>query len=98
MNASIGDSRPSPVGGKGKIFLKLTLRKILSLNDVFHILDICWNLFLVSLLNKMEVWVTFESDKIVMIKEGKFVGKGYCNQSLFMLSVFEIMNENASSS
>ena len=33
-----------------------------------------------------------------MIRNGQFVGKGYCGQGLFMLNVLEIMNENASTS
>ena len=40
----------------------------------------------------------FDSDKIVLTKNDAFVGKGYCNQSLFMLNVAEILNNKASSS
>ena len=36
----MGDSRPSPVVGKGKVLLKLTYGKILSLTDVLHVLEI----------------------------------------------------------
>ena len=31
-----------------------------------------------------------------MTKNGQFVGKRYCSQSLFMLNVLEVMNENES--
>ena len=48
----MGDSRSSPVIGKGKVLLKLTSRKVLTLSDVLHVLDICWNLVSVSLLRK----------------------------------------------
>ena len=40
-----------------------------------------------SLLGKVGVMILFESDKIVLTKNDAFVGKGYCNQGLFMLNV-----------
>ena len=33
-----------------------------------------------------------------MTKNNVFVGKGYCDQALFVLNVSEVINENASSS
>lgn len=42
--------------------------------------------------------IVFESDKIVLTKNGLFVGKGYCNQELFVLNVYEVINGNASTS
>ena len=42
--------------------------------------------------------ILFDSDKIVLTKNDAFVGKGYCNQGLFMVNVFYIINNNASSS
>ena len=83
----MGDSRPSPVMGKGKVLLKLTSGKILSLTDVLHVPEIRWNLISVSLLRKAGVIVCFESDKIVMIRNGQFVGKRYYSQSLFILNL-----------
>ncbi|KAL6338579.1 hypothetical protein AAG906_021294 [Vitis piasezkii] len=83
----MGDSRSTPVIGKGKVLLKLTSGKVLALCDVLHVLDICWNLV-----------ILFDSDKIVLTKNDAFVGKGYCNQGLFMLNVYDIINNNASSS
>jgi len=87
----MGDSRPSPVVGKGKVLLKLTSGKIFFLTDVLHISEICWNLISVFLLGKAGVKVCFESDKIVMTRNGQFVSKGYYSQGLFMLNVLEIM-------
>ena len=40
----------------------------------------------------------FDFDKIGLTKNDAFVGKGYCNQGLFMLNVYDIINNNASSS
>ena len=83
----MGDSRSSLVIGKGKVLLKLTYKKVLTLSDVLHMPDIHWNLILVSLLGKAGVRVMFDSDKIVLTNNDVFVGKSYCNQGLFMLNV-----------
>ena len=93
----LGDSRSTPISGKGKVLLKLTSRKVLVLNDVLHVPNIRWNLVSVSLLGKTRVRILFDSNKIVLTKNDAFVGKGYCNQGLFMLKVFDIINNNASS-
>ena len=86
----IGDSRSTPMIDKGKVLLKLTSRKVLVLSDVLYVLDIQWNLVLVSLLGKAGMRILFDSDKIVLTKNDAFVGKGYY--------VYYIINNNASSS
>lgn len=83
----LGDSRTAAVNGKGKVLLKLTSGKTLALSDVLHVPTIRTNLISVALLNKVGVKVSFESDKMVMTKNNVFVGKGYCDQGLFVLSV-----------
>ncbi|XP_071900903.1 uncharacterized protein [Coffea arabica] len=94
----LGDSRTANVLGKGKVFLKLTSGKTLALNDVLHVPNIRANLVSVALLGKVGVKVSFESGKIIMTKNNIFVGKGYCNQGLFVLNISNVINENASSS
>ena len=94
----LGDSHTAQVLGKGKVMLKLTSGKTRALNNVMHVPNIRANLVSVTLLGKVGVKVSFESDKIIMTKDNIFVGKGFCNQGLFMLSITEVMNENASSS
>ncbi|RVW63619.1 hypothetical protein CK203_057422 [Vitis vinifera] len=48
----LGDSRSTPVIGKGKLLLKLTSRKVFALSDVLHVPNIagtwCQYLFLES--------------------------------------------------
>ena len=78
--------------------MKLTSGKTLALSDVMHVPSIRTNLISIALLSKGEVKVSFESDKIVMIKNNVFVGKGYCDQGLFVLNVSEVINNNASTS
>ena len=40
----------------------------------------------------------FDSDKMVLTKNNAFMGNDYCNQGLFMLNVYDIINNNTSSS
>jgi len=42
--------------------------------------------------------VSFEYDKIVIIKNNVFVVKGYCDQGLFVLNVSEIISKSGSMS
>ena len=94
----LGDFHTDQVLGKEKVLFKLTSRKTMALNDVLHVPNIRENLVYVALLGKVGVKVSLESDRIVMTKNNVFVGKGFCNQGLFMLSISEIMNGNYSSS
>jgi hypothetical protein len=91
------DSQTATVSGKGKILLKLTSGKTLALTNVLHVPSIKTNLISVSLLAKNGVNVSFESDKIILTKKNIFVGKGYCDQGLFILNISEIINYKASS-
>lgn len=91
------DSRATNVAGKGKVLLKLTSRKIIALQDVLHVPDIRRNLVSGSLLNKADIKLVFESDKLVLTRNGKFVGKGFCNEGLFVLDASaKLNNKNAS--
>jgi len=83
----LGDSRTTLVLGKGKFLLKLTSGKTIALSDVLHVPSIRVNLISIALLGKVGVKVSFKSDKIVMIKNNFFVGKGYCDQGLFVLNI-----------
>ena len=38
--------------------------------------------------------MSLESDKIVMTKNNVFMGKGYCDQGLFVLNISKIINES----
>ena len=83
----MGNSRSSPMIGKGKVLFKLTSRKVLALSDVLHMPDIRWNLVSAFLFGKIGVRIMFDSEKIVLTKNDAFFGKSYCNQGFFMLNV-----------
>lgn len=98
----MGNSTTSKVEGQGKIILKMTFGKELTLNDVFHVPNIRKNLVSGSLLSKKGFKLVFESDKFVHTKGEMFVEKGYLNDGLFKLSVMTVApkhsNNNITSS
>ena len=95
----MGNSRPAPVIGKGKVLLKLTSGKTHSLSNVVHVLDIRHNLVFVYVLSKARVRVSFDGENFVLTKNRMFVGKRYCSNELLMLNILNVvMNNNASSS
>ncbi|XP_047263808.1 uncharacterized protein LOC124896298 [Capsicum annuum] len=61
----LGDSRAAKVLGKGKMLLKLTSEKTLALVDVLHVPTMRANLISVTLLDKVGMKVSIESNKII---------------------------------
>ena len=97
----MGNSSSSKVEGKGKVILKMTSGKELTLNDVLHVPEIRKNLVTGSLLSKKGFRLVFEFEKIVLTKSGIYVGKGYMSNGLFKMNVMTIVsdfnNKNTSS-
>ncbi|TYK07993.1 ty1-copia retrotransposon protein [Cucumis melo var. makuwa] len=83
--------------GKGKVILKLTSGKTLSLSNVLYVPSLHRNLVSGSLLNRVGLKIVLEGDKVVLTKNGDFIGKGYLSNGLFVLNTIS-MNANASSS
>jgi len=73
--------------GKGKVILKWTSEKELTLNDVLHVTDICKNLISGSILSKKSFKMVFKSDKFIITKGGVYVGKSYLFDGLFKTNV-----------
>ncbi|XP_072976984.1 uncharacterized protein [Typha angustifolia] len=97
----MGNSATSKVEGIGKVTLKLTSGKELTLNDVMHVPDIRKNLVSGSLLSKKGFKLVFESDKFVLIKNGMYVGRGYLSNGIFKMNVMTVtpkINKGESSS
>lgn len=84
----MGNSATAGVLGKGKVFLKLTSGNTLALNDVFYVPFLRRNLISGSLLNRAGLKLVFEADKVVITRNGDFVGKGYLANGLFVLNTF----------
>ena len=81
------NSAVSKVEGNGKVILKWTSEKELTLNDVLHVPDIRKNLISRSILSKKEFRIVFKSDKFVLTKGGMYVGKSYLVDGLFKANV-----------
>ena len=61
--------------GRGRIDLKMTSRKVLTLSDVQHVPDIRKNLISGSLLIQSGFKIVLESNRLVISKGNLFVGK-----------------------
>ena len=94
----MGNSASSAIEGQGKVLLKMTSGKTLTLNDVLYVPEIRKNLVSGSLLNKHGFRMVFESDKVILSKSGMYVGKGYTTDGLFKLNVMTIVNNKNKSS
>ena len=87
----MGNSATSEIEGQGKVVLKMTSGKELTLNNVLYVPEIRKNLVSGSLLSKHGFRMVFESDKVVLTKSGMYVGKGYVTEGLFKLNVMTVV-------
>ncbi|XP_070005782.1 uncharacterized protein [Nicotiana sylvestris] len=83
---SMGNVATAKIEGCGKIFLKMTSGKVVTLNNVLHVPEIRKNLVSDGLLVKNDFKCVFVSDKVVTSKNEMFVGKGYLTEGLFKLN------------
>ncbi|XP_073272593.1 uncharacterized protein [Primulina huaijiensis] len=83
----MGNSATSEVVGTGNVVLKMTSGLEVTLVDALHVPDIRKNLVSGSLLVKHGFRLVFESNKVVLTKNGHFIGKGYLDENLFKLNV-----------
>ncbi|KAG5527251.1 hypothetical protein RHGRI_028223 [Rhododendron griersonianum] len=95
QEAQMGNQDCAKVAGKGSAELNFTSGKTLTLLNVLHVPDMRKNLVSVDLVCKKGFRVVFESDKLILTKNGMFVGKGYGCNGMFKLSINE--NNTASS-
>jgi hypothetical protein len=89
----MGNGSRIVVQGVGRVDLKLTSRKTLSLKNVQHVPGINRNLISGSLLCHDGFKLVFESNKFIVSKFGLFTSKGYVCGGLFRLSVVEDCNK-----
>ena len=83
----MGNQASSEVVGVGNVFLKLGFGKVLTLKDVLHVPDIRYNLVSGSLLVNHGFSLEFECEKVILTKNGKFIGEGHLVNELFELNV-----------
>ena len=94
----MGNSSTSKVEGAGKVSLRMTSGKVVSLYNVLHVPEIRKNLVSTSLLVKHGFKVVFVSDKVVISKNDMYVGKGYLQDGLFKLNVMSLIDNKINSS
>ncbi|CAL9248066.1 unnamed protein product, partial [Arabidopsis halleri] len=72
----MGNTGSSKIEGYGKVVLKMTSEREITLQNVKHVPDMRKNLISGTLMSKAGFAVIFESDKLVLKKHGVYVGKG----------------------
>jgi hypothetical protein len=93
----MGNGSRAAIHEIGRVDLKLTSRKTLSLKNVHHVPGINRNLISGSLLCRDGFNLVFESNTFIVSKFGLFIGKGYDSGGLFRLSVVDDCNNMANS-
>ena len=73
-----------------QVKLKLFSRNFLVLDEVYHIYDIRKNLISTFLLVQQGYKVVFESNRVVIMRHGVFIGKDYICDGLFKLSLMSL--------
>ncbi|KAK9705357.1 hypothetical protein RND81_07G050900 [Saponaria officinalis] len=72
----LGNYNEVSVTGIGKVHLKPTFGKVLTLDNMLYVPDMRRNLISSVLLNKVGLIFNFESDKLIMSKNGQLLAKG----------------------
>ena len=83
----MGNHNKVKVLGKGTVEVKMSSGKMMILTNAFHVPDIKKNLVSANLLCKSGVKAIRESDKLILSKNGIFVGKGYATNDMYKLSI-----------
>ncbi|CAM9000087.1 unnamed protein product [Rhodiola kirilowii] len=94
----MGNSATSEVKGKGSVILKMTSGKELKLTNVSYVADNRKNLVSGALLDAHGFKIVFESQKVVLSKNGMYVGRGYVKDGMWKLNVIAIKTINKESS
>ena len=86
----MANSATAKVEGTGKVCLKMTSDKLLTLVNVLYVPELRKNSISVSLLDKNGFKCVFVSGKIVLTKGEVYVGKGYFTEGLFKMNVMYV--------
>ncbi|XP_069150713.1 uncharacterized protein [Solanum lycopersicum] len=90
----MGNTTTIMISVTGKVMLKMTSGKVLTLNSVLDIPTIRKKLVSSTLLVKNGFKCVLVSDKAATSKNEMFIGKGYLNEGLFKLNVMVVDNIN----
>ena len=83
--------------GVEKVTMKMTFKKLITLNNMLHVVDIKMDLIFGSLLRKNNFKLIFESDKFILSKIKMLIGNGCLSYVIFEISIMTIiiMNKNS---
>ena len=87
----MGNSATSDIKWQGKVVLKMTSGKELTLTNVLYVPEIRKNLVSGSFLNSHGFRLVFEYDKFVLSKSEMYVGKVYMSGGMWKLNVMTII-------
>ena len=90
----MGNFVTSEIKGQGKVILKMTFGKELTLTNVLYELEIYKNLVSGSLLSNHGFQLVFESNKYILSKSGMYVGRGYMSDGMWKLNIMTIIKSN----
>jgi hypothetical protein len=90
----MGNGSHASVRGVGKVDLKFTSGKIVQLRNMQHVPFMNKNLVSGSLLYRDGSKVVLETNKVVVSKDGQFIGKGYECGGLFRFSLLDFCNKS----
>ncbi|URE42102.1 Retrotransposon protein [Musa troglodytarum] len=85
----MGNEVRSKVIGKGNVELIFTSGKKVTLTNVLHVLGMSRNLVSGNLLGEPGIKSVFESRKLILSRNGTFVGKGYSTEGMVKLSIVD---------
>lgn len=83
---TMGNHSAARVFGMGRVDLRFTSGKVLSLHEVHHVPAVRRNLISGSSLVRSGYELIFKCNKVVLLHLGNFIGKGYLHEGLFKLS------------
>src|SRR5436853_4896574 len=90
-----GNGSRASVGGKGTVELNFTSGKKLTLLNVLFVPDIRKNLISVDLLDRRGFKISVESGKVILTKNGVFVGKGFACNGMYKMSINKVESVSA---
>jgi len=88
----MANSSTATVKGKGKVLLKFTSGKILSLSNILFVLSLRKNLVSSTLIDIVSLKIVQQTGKVVIMPNGNFVRKGYRSGGLLVLNVATQVN------
>jgi len=90
----MGNEHRSQVVGIGNVDLNFTSGKTVTLTNVLYVPDMCRNLVSGDLLGKPGIKSVYESGKLILTRNGVFVGKGYSSEGMVKLCIIDnVINE-----